>query len=188
MRFSAKWFALAALSVYYNYTEIIKTLSFDLLTEKKPYSDQTNKITCASSEDWDQLGIHPIWSESLLCAQWVAEDPRFLDADSEDWSNWAETGPDPGGGLRVFSPSTLLLVLLHTDVIPNFHPRPPTPASCPEPYQLSGLWIRVCEMPRLIWVFAVRMGHFIVFFRAAVQMVLKIGNMDVIKRSFYSVW
>ena len=30
MRFSAKWFALAALSVYYNYTEIVKTLSFDL--------------------------------------------------------------------------------------------------------------------------------------------------------------
>ena len=30
MRFSAKRFALAALSVYYNYTEIVKTLSFDL--------------------------------------------------------------------------------------------------------------------------------------------------------------
>ena len=30
MRFSAKRFALAALSAYYNYTEIVKTLSFDL--------------------------------------------------------------------------------------------------------------------------------------------------------------
>ena len=30
MRFSAKQFALAALSAYYNYTEIVKTLSFDL--------------------------------------------------------------------------------------------------------------------------------------------------------------
>ena len=30
MRFSAKGFALAALSVYYDYTEIIKTLSFDV--------------------------------------------------------------------------------------------------------------------------------------------------------------
>ena len=76
-------------------------------TEQKPYSDQTNKITCASSEDSDQLGIRPVWSESLLCAQWVAKDPRIFDADSEDWSNWA-------------------------------------------------------EMPRLIWVFAVRMGHLIV--------------------------
>ena len=30
MRLSAKRFALAALSAYYNYTEIFKTLSFDL--------------------------------------------------------------------------------------------------------------------------------------------------------------
>ena len=30
MRFSAKRFALAALSAYYNYTKIVKTLSFDL--------------------------------------------------------------------------------------------------------------------------------------------------------------
>ena len=30
MRFSAKRFALAALSAYYNDTEIVKTLSFDL--------------------------------------------------------------------------------------------------------------------------------------------------------------
>ena len=30
MRFSAKRFALAALSAYYKYTEIVKTLSFDL--------------------------------------------------------------------------------------------------------------------------------------------------------------
>ena len=30
IRFSAKRFALVALSIYYNYTEIVKTLSFDL--------------------------------------------------------------------------------------------------------------------------------------------------------------
>ena len=28
------------------------------------------------------LGIHPVWSESLQCAQWVAKDPGFLRADS----------------------------------------------------------------------------------------------------------
>ena len=28
-------------------------------------------------------GIHPVWSESSLCAQWVAKDPSFLHADSE---------------------------------------------------------------------------------------------------------
>ena len=30
------------------------------------------------------LGIHPVWSESSLCAQWIAKDPKFLHADSED--------------------------------------------------------------------------------------------------------
>ena len=30
------------------------------------------------------LGIRPFWSESLLCAKWVAKDPSFLHADSED--------------------------------------------------------------------------------------------------------
>ena len=30
------------------------------------------------------LGIRPVWSESLLCALWVAKDPSFLHADSED--------------------------------------------------------------------------------------------------------
>ena len=30
------------------------------------------------------LGICPVWSESLLCAQWVAEDPSSLHADSKD--------------------------------------------------------------------------------------------------------
>ena len=30
------------------------------------------------------LGICPVWSEYSLCAQWVAKDPSFLHADSED--------------------------------------------------------------------------------------------------------
>ena len=30
------------------------------------------------------LGIRPVWLESSLCAQWIAKDPRFLHADSED--------------------------------------------------------------------------------------------------------
>ena len=30
------------------------------------------------------LGIRPVWTESSLCAQWVAKDPRLLHADSED--------------------------------------------------------------------------------------------------------
>ena len=30
------------------------------------------------------LGIRPVWSESSLCAQWVAEDPSFLHVNSKD--------------------------------------------------------------------------------------------------------
>ena len=30
------------------------------------------------------LSIRPVWSESLLCAQWIAKDPMFPHADSED--------------------------------------------------------------------------------------------------------
>ena len=40
------------------------------------------------------LGIHPVWSESSLCAQWVAKDPSFLHADSEDWSDRANAQAD----------------------------------------------------------------------------------------------
>ena len=39
------------------------------------------------------LGIRPVWSESSLCAQWVAKDPSFLHADSEDSD---QTGRMPG--------------------------------------------------------------------------------------------
>ena len=38
------------------------------------------------------LGIGSVWSESLLCAQWVAKDLTFLHADSEDFD---QTGQMP---------------------------------------------------------------------------------------------
>ena len=42
--------------------------------------DKTNKVTVRPAN----LGIRPVWSESSLCAQWIAKDPSFLPADSED--------------------------------------------------------------------------------------------------------
>ena len=54
------------------------------------------------------LGIQPVWSESSLCAQWVAKDPRFLHADSEDWSEWADAQADLSLRIRpVWSESSL---------------------------------------------------------------------------------
>ena len=49
------------------------------------------------------LGIRPVWSESLLCAQWVAKGPRFLHVDSEDSDQT---------GIWVFAGHTLILLVL----------------------------------------------------------------------------
>ena len=64
--------------------------------------DKTNKVSVRSAKTQISLGIRPVWSESslsiwrkvgslatvwsefLLCAQWVAKDPTFLHTDSED--------------------------------------------------------------------------------------------------------
>ena len=54
------------------------------------------------------LGICPVWSESSLCAQWVAKNPRFLPADSKDWSDWADAQADPS----LCRAQIILLVLL----------------------------------------------------------------------------
>ena len=54
------------------------------------------------------LGIHPIWSESSLCAQWVAKDPSFLHADSEDSD---QTGQMPRL-IWVFAGRTAILLVL----------------------------------------------------------------------------
>ena len=54
------------------------------------------------------LGISPDWSESSQCAQWVAEDPMFLHADSEDFDQ-TERMPRL---IWVFGGRTLILFVL----------------------------------------------------------------------------
>ena len=54
------------------------------------------------------LGIRPVWSESSLCAQWVAKDPSLLHADSEDSD---QTGRMPRL-IWVFAGRTLTLLVL----------------------------------------------------------------------------
>ena len=58
----------------------------------EPPYDKTNKMACAPSEDAGQPGgIRPVRSESSLWASWVAKDPSFPHADSEDsdHTGWA---------------------------------------------------------------------------------------------------
>ena len=54
-----------------------------LLTFEPPH-DKTNKVSVRPAKTQISLGIRPVWSESSLSAQWVAKDPSFLHADSED--------------------------------------------------------------------------------------------------------
>ena len=50
------------------------------------------------------LGIRPVWSEASLSAEWVAKDPSYLYADSED--------SDQTGLIWVFAGRTLTLLVL----------------------------------------------------------------------------
>ena len=54
------------------------------------------------------LGIRPVWSEYLLCLQWVVKDPRFLHADREDSD---QTGWMPRL-IWAFAGRTLILLVL----------------------------------------------------------------------------
>ena len=50
----------------------------------EPRHDKTNKVTVRPAKTQISLGIRPVWSESSLCAQWVAKDLSFLHAVCED--------------------------------------------------------------------------------------------------------
>ena len=52
--------------------------------ETEPRHDKTNKMSVRPAMTQISLGIRPVWSESSLCAQWVAKGPGFLHADSEE--------------------------------------------------------------------------------------------------------
>ena len=55
---------------------------------------KAHKIDVRQAKTWISLHIRTVWPESLLCAQWVAKDPSFLHADSEDRSDWADAQAD----------------------------------------------------------------------------------------------
>ena len=63
-------------------SEISLNTSLDLNIWAATWQNQQMSVRPAKTQI--SLGIRPVWSESLLCAQWVAKDPSFLHADSED--------------------------------------------------------------------------------------------------------
>ena len=74
----------------------------------EPRHDKTNKMSVRPAKTQISLGIHPVRSESSLCAQWVAKDPSFLHADSEDSD---QTGQMPRL-ICVFAGRTAILLVL----------------------------------------------------------------------------
>ena len=71
-------------------------------TEMSRDMTKTNKVTVRPAKTQISLGIRPVWSESSLCAQWVAKDPSFLHANREDSD---QTGQMPRL-IRVFTGHT----------------------------------------------------------------------------------
>ena len=78
-------------------------------TSYEPRHDKTNEMSVCPAKTQISLGIRPVWSESSLCAQWVAKDPRFLHADSEDSD---QTGRMPRL-IWIFAGRTLILLGCH---------------------------------------------------------------------------
>ena len=81
----------------------------DCIIKKYMSSDMTKPtVNMRPAKTQISLGIRPVWSESSLCAQWVAKDPRFLHADSEDSD---QTGRMPRL-IWVFAGGTLIFLVL----------------------------------------------------------------------------
>ena len=78
------------------------------------------------------LGIRPVWSESSLCAQWVAKVPMFLHADSEDSD---QIGRMPRL-IWVFAGRTLTLLILSCRGSNTHNPIVPTKVSTDIGYEL----------------------------------------------------
>ena len=83
------------------------SLSSRLKTNEPP-RDKTNNVAVPPAKTQISLGNRPVWSESTLCAQWVAKGPNFLHADSEDSD---QTGRMPRL-IWVFTGRTLTLLVL----------------------------------------------------------------------------
>ena len=72
----------------------------------EPPHDKTNNVAVHPAKTQISLGIRPVWSEFSLCTQWVAKDPTFLQADSE---NSDQTGQMPRL-IGVFAGRTVIFV------------------------------------------------------------------------------
>ena len=78
----AVWRWAQCLPITYTMCILLSSHYISVHTWATSWQNQQNGM-CAQQR-LISLGIHPVWSESSLCAQCVAKDPSFLHADS--WS------------------------------------------------------------------------------------------------------
>ena len=78
-QFGAFWTASGQVDYWFFFCELGNVLQLF-----EPPHVKTNKVTVRPAKTQISLGIRLVWSESSLCAQWVAKDPSFLHADHED--------------------------------------------------------------------------------------------------------
>ena len=99
---------ICELDVYSSTQKARSELYVQKLLSYEPRHDKANKMSVRPAKTQISLGIRPVWSESSLYAQWVAKDPSFLHADSEDSD---QTGRTPRLNW-VFAGRTLILLVL----------------------------------------------------------------------------
>ena len=87
-----------------NLVPSVNVNNFDYNNRNEPPRDKTNKMTVRPAK----TQIRPVWSESSLCAQWIAKDHSFLHTESEDSD---QTGRMPRL-TRVFAGRKLILLVL----------------------------------------------------------------------------
>ena len=106
---AASQFVAAIIDNYQPVCQLQPTLNVRTnASTNEPRHDKTNKMSVRRAKTQISLGIRPVNSESSLCAQWVAKDPSFLHADSEDSD---QTGRMPRL-IWVFAGRTLILLVL----------------------------------------------------------------------------
>ena len=73
------WLVIVALLEF-----LIFTFLNVFLSRVYTFEPRHDKMSVRPAKTRSNLSVRPVWSESSLCAQWVAKDPIFLHADNED--------------------------------------------------------------------------------------------------------
>ena len=85
----AGFWEVQALSTYSQNTPFIMALNVHSMcwyyvSNVSQHMTKPTKLHVHPAKTQINVGIHPVWSESSLCTQWVAKDPSFLHVDCKD--------------------------------------------------------------------------------------------------------